>query len=527
MSSSQLARESGISPSHPSYPLPDSLEDPPPNSIEQCDALLIRLVLKVVRVNKRVQQLRAQQSRNTPQPEWHNPVYHPRESAADNGPPASTLAAAADLRQDYAVQGSPPAPVTPNKASTSSTVYTPRGPANARLNTLQRQKIIKKFLLHEDRCDVSYKREIQLAHILEFATSPDILEKLEKAFGIRPGGLSVNTRRNYLERMFIDIVEIMPGLNDKSLSQSLQNFICFTTMDTGFSSAVTDEQDVVYQYFYLSLDHSDNVHDHHATFIRLRTEPDMQQVFEEAMEEHGTADRGYVQACHLPKTFAVAQTNPILIKPNNSLPRVFSKAHPKFVTYRSGKVLNSIQEKEPDRDIENEIRGRLKGTDDESLIEEVLSSIDMTRIMYTEWMSETQSQGVADDGDARYLPWADSPLPSSDGVEAGPSTRSPYNMRPRIYREGAYCERSSSISDPDDEDEDMASPSHAEMSTSTAQELISVAGASADIDSENSPLLGKRALGSQSSVSDMSDDSSSSPNVSPSPRPPPKKSRCM
>ncbi|KIY48161.1 hypothetical protein FISHEDRAFT_73730 [Fistulina hepatica ATCC 64428] len=108
MSSSQLARESGISPSHPSYPLPDSLDDPPPNSIEQCDALLVRLVLKVVQVNKRVQQLRAQQSRNTPQPEWHNPVDHPRESDADKGQPASTLAAAADLRQDYVVQGSPP-----------------------------------------------------------------------------------------------------------------------------------------------------------------------------------------------------------------------------------------------------------------------------------------------------------------------------------------------------------------------------------------------------------------------------------
>ncbi|KIY48160.1 hypothetical protein FISHEDRAFT_73728 [Fistulina hepatica ATCC 64428] len=359
------------------------------------------------------------------------------------------------------------------------------------------------------------------------------VEKLERAFGIRPGGLSVNTRRNYLK--------FTPELHLLYNGGHWILVCCRTTMEyvvnrsrashvlgDGFEDTIpTDEQDVVYQYFYLSLDYSDNVHDHHATFICLRTEPDMQQAFEEAMEEHGTADRGYVQACHLPKTFAVTQTDPILIKPNNNLPRVFSKAHPKFVTYRSGKVLDSIQKKEPHRDIENEIRDRLKGTDDESLTRDILSSIRMIRATYRQWMSETQSQGVADDGDTHYLPWVDSPLPSSDGVEAGPLTRSPYNMRPRTYCEGDYCERSSSISDPEHEDEDMASSSHAEASTSTAQELMSVTGASADIDSEDSPLLGKRALGSQSSVSDMSDDSLSSPNVSPSARPPPKKSRCM
>ncbi|KIY46251.1 hypothetical protein FISHEDRAFT_75805 [Fistulina hepatica ATCC 64428] len=582
MPSSQLARESGPSPSCLASPLPDTLQG--------CYSLIIFHVLQIIEIKRHLHELRTRQSK-TPLPESSVTTtvasHHPQETDVDDGQSPSTPTATGDvdLAEGYTVHDSSPLPVTPSKeiSTVDAIVYdtnTPEGRSKTRFGKVQRDEIIE-FLLFKGRCAISYKRGVQLAHVLPYATPPFIvrihvystaipcaddvigtyrarqiiqLKQFEEAWCIRPGCFNSNTHFN--------ILEFNPephGLYDrhafglacrsntmKALERDLKHP---RPLVSRFSDTVpVDEQDAVREYLYIPLDQPNDIDDQHATIVRLKTEPDVEKEFQRAMDTHGNKDRGYVQACHLPK-FTVTQSH-TLVKPHQGLLKVYSKAHPVFIVYQLGKALYDIRLRNPDRNIENETRERFQGTDDEALIDEVVFSLRKAEKLFKKLVPNPNPPPEADEEGTPFPSQSVQQL-NSDSPETDPLERSPYNTRSRKSREGLIFtddESEDEKDDPGDEDDDPDDEgdnqeddgdderrdsrsdtdmsSDAESSMSSTQDLVPVLEVSEGaVDSGHSRLLRKRPLTFKPSASDLSDDTSSISDVSSSPSPPTKRSR--
>ncbi|KIY46924.1 hypothetical protein FISHEDRAFT_75187 [Fistulina hepatica ATCC 64428] len=486
-----------------------------------------------------------------------HPCRSPSSNADDGQPPSTPTAAAGDvdLAAGYAVRHSEsPLPVTPSKkiSTVDAIVYdanTPEGRSKTRFSKARRDKILE-FLLFKGRCDVSYKRGVQLAHVLPYATPPSILRQFEEALRIRPGCFNSNTHFN-----FFAFTPELHGLYDrhafglacrsntmKALERDLKHP---RPLVSRFSDTVpVDEQDAVREYLYIPLDPPNDIDDQHAALIRLKIEPDVEKEFQRAMDRHGNKDRGYVQACHLPK-FTVTQSH-ALVKPHQGLLKVYSKAHPVFVTYQLGEALYDIESRDPDRNIEKEVRERLKGTEDEGLVEEVVLCLrkakELCKLLVPNPNPPSDDEGT---------PFPSQSTQQPGSLKAESLERSPYNTRSRKSREGLIFtddesedEKDDSDDEDDDPDDECDNPedegddehrdsrsdtdmsSGVESSMSGTQEQVPVLEVSeAAVDSGHSRLLRKRPLTFKPSASYLSDDTSSTSDVSSSPSPPSKKSR--
>ncbi|KIY48203.1 hypothetical protein FISHEDRAFT_59031 [Fistulina hepatica ATCC 64428] len=392
---------------------------------------------------------------------------------------------------------------------------TPDGPPAHRLKGKDKETVLDGMWINR-RCALLHgKGGLEVAHLVAFSISDNEREKLERAMGIMDGGLNINTRSNLIE-----VCQTVHGLIDGQHGVLIPRRIVASRVKAISPpnppvSRYEDlpyldgEREVVREYFYVCLDHKDNIDEGNLLMGRTAITPDPRTEFERTLQDTGNASLGFVRASDLPSDFSLVQ--PLRLEQVSAwttMPRAYLNVNPVFVMLNAGKTLYNIQRLNPGRKFLPELLERFAGTDDEQYVGEVYQVLALCRSFYQMCFIDDQDKKRNDASfdvrDASYIPRHNSP-PSSDTQDTPPNssplapvrTQYPYKEKLRRNRpeEGRF--RESSV---DAEPLDFTVYSDEEPSSPPAQEAVPVPPEVVN-SVDPPPRSGKRPLQPQSSAS--------------------------
>ncbi|KIY48207.1 hypothetical protein FISHEDRAFT_59033 [Fistulina hepatica ATCC 64428] len=352
------------------------------------------------------------------------------------------------------------------RAIPESTPETPknRGLPAHRLQGKDKEAVVDGMWIRR-RCALLHgKGGIELAHLVAFSISNKEREQLERALGIMAGGLNINTRDNLIE-----VCQTVHGLIDGQYGVLIpRDKVASRVMKISPPNPplrryedlpyLDGERDAVREYFYVSLDRKDDIHEDNLIMGRTVITPNPRVVYEKALQDSArNASLGFVRLSDLPGDFSLAQ--PVRreqVSAWTTMPRAYLNANPIFVMLNAGRTLWRL---DPARDLLQELTERFTGTDDELYIDEVHQVFNLCRTLYRRCFpasdsgheAEQRADTDSDPRDASYIPRHNSP-PSSDTQDSPPNssplapvrTQNPYKEKLRKNRpeEGTFRESS-------------------------------------------------------------------------------------